>query len=403
MFFRSFHWFFILSVLLYLLMSDAIAQSRKDLEEQRRQALLQIEETSRFLEETQRSQKKSLEKLNLLNVQAIQLKKLISSMDAEITYIDRQIGETNTKVSKMTAEVEKMKTEYAQMVSQAYKNRGKYNKLVYVLSSKDFNEAYRRMKYFQQYSEYRKKQVAEINVKQAELKVAIEQLTKQKAEKEKLLAEQRKESIRLESVKAEQNKEVNNWEKEKWRLRSQLTAQRQRAQRIENELKKMIEADAKKRNATSANLYDKLTPDERLISDNFKGNRGRLPWPTEKGIITGNFGVSTHPVFKDVKQNNPGVVITTVEGSDVRAVFDGVVLGIGGILGDNLFVLVKHGNYYTAYKNLVNVTVKKGDKVKTKEIIGKVYTEKGAKTAIMQFEIWEGSNNLNPELWLMKK
>ena len=384
-------------------MFDAIAQSRQDLEEQRKRTLLEIEETSRFLEETQRSQKKSLDKLNLLNAQEVQLKRLISGMDAEIAYIDRQIGETSVKVSQMTAEIEKMKAEYAQLVFQAYKNRGKYNKLVYVLSAKDFNEAYRRMKYFQQYSEYRRKQVAETTVKQEELQVVIGQLTKQKAEKEQLLAEQRRESSRLEAVKAAQNKEVNNWKSEVRRLNSQLTTQRQRAQKLENEIKKAIEAEAKKRNATSNKMYDKLTPDERLISDNFKGNRGRLPWPTEKGIVTGFFGVSVHPIFKNIKQNNTGIDITTGGGSDVRVIFDGEVIGIMGILGYNLSVLVQHGNYFTAYQNLVDVTVKKGDKVKTKQSIGKIYTEKGTQAAVLHFEIWEGSNKLNPELWLMKK
>ena len=395
--------YFGLSVILFLPTFDTAAQSRQTLEEQRKRTLLEIEETSRYLEETQQSQKESLRKLNLLNLQVIQYKKLISSIDVEIGYIDRQIGETSVKVTQMTAEIEKMKTEYAQLVFQTYKNRGKYNQLVYVLSAKDFNEAYRRMKYFQQYSEHRKKQVTEITAKQTELQVVIGQLTTQKTEKEKLLAEQRKENARLETVKTEQNKEVNSLKSQERKLRNQLIAQQQKAQKLQKEIEKMITAEAKKRNTTPANLYEKLTPEERLISDSFKGNMGRLPWPTEKGIITGFFGMNASPV-KDVKLINEGIDITTVGGSEVRAVFDGEVTAIFPVPGENLTVCVRHGNYITVYTNLVDVTVKMGNKIKIKEKIGKVYTEKGAKTAVFKFLIWEGLNNkLNPELWLMKK
>lgn len=394
---------FSFQVVLSLLTFDAIAQSRESLEEQRKRTLLEIEETSRYLDETQQNQKESLRKLDLLNLQVTKYKRLISSIDAEIVYIDRQIAETSSKVAQMTAEIEKMKAEYAQLVFQAYKNRGKYNQLVYVLSSKDFNEAYRRMKYFQQYSEYRKKQIAEITAKQAELNVALEKLAAQKMEKERILAEQRKESNQLEAVQTQQNKEVNNLKSQERKLRSQLLAQQQQAQKFQKEIEKIIAAEAKKRNTTPNNLYNNLTPEERLVSDNFKGNKGRLPWPTEKGIITSFFGMNVHPLFKDVKINNDGVDITTVGGSDVRAVFEGEVTAIFRIPGENLVVCVRHGNFITVYQNLVDVTVKMRDKVKLKETIGKVYTEKDAKTAVLKFQIREGNNTLNPELWLMKK
>ena len=378
------------------------AQTRQNLEEQRKQVLRDIDETNRLLKETAQSQRQSLEKLNLLNAQVKQFERLIGNINAEITFADRQISGTSAKVAKMSNEIEKMKDEYAKLVFQAYKNKGQYNKLVYVLSAKDFNEAYRRMKYFQQYSEFRKKQVAEITVKQQELRVEIERLTAQKAEKEKLLVEQQQEIKRLEIVKTEQNKEVNSWKSKERQLKNQLTAQQRKAQKLQNDIQKQIAAEAKKMSTSTSNLYDKLTPDERLISSNFKGNKGRLPWPTEKGIITGNFGINPHPLLKGVRMPNNGIDITTISEADVRVVFDGEVSFIGGIPGDNMHVLVRHGNYITVYSNLVNVTVKRGDKLKLKDTIGKVYTEKGAKTAILHFEIWEELNKLNPEQWIGK-
>ncbi len=401
--FYSYRWCLLVSVIMLLPLFDVIAQSRQSLEEQRKQALNKIEETNRYLKETQQTQKESLEKLNLLNAQVIQFNRLINGINAEIAYTDRQIGETSAKIGQMSREIEKLKAEYAQLISHAYKNRGKYNKLVYVLSAKDFNEAYRRMKYFQQYSEYRKRQVTEITEKQTELHTVIEHLAERKAEKEKLLEEQRKESKRLEVVKTEQNKEVNNMKSQERQLRKQLADQQQKAQKLQNEIKKLIDAEVKKRKGTSTNLYDKLTPEERLVSNNFKDNKGRLPWPVEKGIITGYFGVNPHPYFRDETVTNDGIVITTEGGASVRAVFDGEVTWVSGILGENMQVFVRHGSYITVYQDLVSISVKQGDKIKFKETIGKVYTEKGAKTAVFHFGIWEGTNKLNPELWLVKK
>jgi len=388
---------------LLLLGMGAYAQSRQSLELQRKQALKEIEEIGGLLKETTQSQKISLEKLNLLNAQKIQFDQLISSINAEISYTERQIAETSANISRMTSEIEKMKEEYARLVDQAYKNRGQYNKIIYVLSSKDFNEAYRRMKYFQQYSEFRKKQVAEITVKQEELNVELERLAVQKIEKEKLLTVHRQESKRLDTLKIEENKEANRLKSKERQLKVQLDTEQRKANRLKNEIDRLIAAEAKKLNTTTANLYDALTPEDRLIANNFKGNKGRLPWPTEKGSISAKFGINAHPFLKNIKTDNYGIDITTVAGSNVRVVFDGEVTSVGFFPGEPMFVLVKHGNFFTVYKNLVDVTVKKGDKVKLKDSIGKVYTEKGAKTALLHFEIYEDGNRLNPELWIVKQ
>ena len=393
---------------MFLLAGETFAQSRQSLEEQRKKALAEIEETNRFLKETEQSRAKSVEKLHLLDAQIIQFNRLISSINAEISHADRQIGETSSKINRMNAEIDKMKAEYAQLVIHAYKSRGQYNQLIYVLSAKDFNEAYRRMKYFQQYSEFRKKQIDDIKEKQDEMRIVIAQLETQKTEKGQLLAEQRQENKKLETVQAEQNKEVNSLRSQERRLRTQLITQQQKEKRIHDQIAKLIAAETKKMSTSTANPYDKLTPDERLISSNFKGNKGRLPWPTEKGTITGFFGVNSNSLHKYVSQSNNGINITTVGGADVRVVFEGEVAEVAGITGD-IFVLVRHGNYYTAYTNLIDVKVKKGDKLKSKDVIGKVYTERGATTAVLNFSIWELGNSVNPmnpvnpELWIVRQ
>ncbi|MDR2038810.1 MAG: peptidoglycan DD-metalloendopeptidase family protein [Bacteroidales bacterium] len=398
---KIFHFYLIL---IFVLSSfDMTAQSRQGLEDKRKKTLQEIAETNRFLKETQQSQKESLEKLDILIVQEKQYNQLISDINAEIKYTDRQINESTLQIKKMGNEVEKLKSDYAEMIRQAYKNRGKYNKLVFVLSSKDFNEAYRRMKYFQQYSEFQKKQVEEINESQKQLNESVEELAAQKKEKEKLLAEQRKESKQLELIKNEQNKSIAGLKSKEKQLRKKVADKQKEAQKLQQEINRLVTAEIKKSKGNSKTLYDKLTPEERLVSNNFKDNKGRLPWPTERGFITKFFGVNQNPIYKELKISSEGIDITTVANADVRAIFDGEVTRVWRIKGENITILLQHGNYRTVYMNVVDVTVKQGDKVKSKETIGKIYTEKGAKTAVLHFEIWEELKKVNPEQWIIKK
>ena len=387
---------------MFLFVLSVYSQTRQSLEEQRRQIEREINETNRLLRESVREQEQSETKLNLLVAQLSQYNRLISGINAEVAYTERQINSSNEQIRQMTNDIEKMKTEYARLVYQAYKNRGQYNKLIYVLSAKDFNEAYRRMKYFQQYGEFRKRQVKEILVMQEELKVTIEKLTAQRAEREQLLAEHRRESEALQTVRAEHDREVSRLRANVQQLRTQLRAQQQKQQRVQQEIEKMLAEEARRRGTTPANPFNVLTPEERLISNNFRANRGRLPWPTERGTITGKFGPHRHPVERSVEINNTGIYITTVANADVRAVFDGEVSTVGGIAGWNMFVFIRHGNYITAYMNLVDVRVRQGDKVSIRETIGKVYTERGSQSATMQFMLYEGANRQNPELWITR-
>ena len=392
-------------LLLFALFLASVAYSqrtRQSLEEQRRQVLREIEETNRLLRVTVKDQEQSASKLNLLNAQFEQYNRLISGINNEIAYTDRQINTMTNETKRDSAIIEQMKSEYVKLLVQSYKNRGQYNKLIYVLSAKDFNEAYRRMKYFQQYSDYSKKQVEEIKLKQEELAKAIEQLKAHKADNEQLRAERRRENANLQEVKRDLDHEISSLKSKEKELRKQLAEQQERDRKFQAEISRLISEEAKKQGTTAANLHERLTPEQRLISNNFRANRGKLPWPTERGIVTGKFGTSRHEVIQNIQVDNIGIHITTVANAEVRAVFDGEVTNVGGIPGVNMFVLVRHGNYFTVYLNLVDVTVKQGDKIKLKQSIGKVYTEKGVQTATLQFQIFEGANKQNPEQWLSK-
>ncbi|MDR0814194.1 MAG: hypothetical protein LBN37_00415, partial [Bacteroidales bacterium] len=285
------------------LLDSVNAQSRQSLETQHRQTLKEIAEITGFLKETQQGEKESLEKFMLLSSQINQYKQLIENIGKEIKYAERQISETQRQIKQMSNEVDKLKTEYAQMVFHAYKNKGKYNKLIYVISAKDFNEAYRRMQYFQQYSQFRDKQVKEITKSQQELNEVVKRLAKQKTEKEKLLITQQKETEHLKVVQEEQDKETQRLKSQEKKLRKQAADKQRQAEKLDREIKKLIADEVKKSKGTSKTLYEKLTPEERLVSNNFKDNKGLLPWPTERGIITGFFGANSHPLYKDIKLN----------------------------------------------------------------------------------------------------
>jgi septal ring factor EnvC (AmiA/AmiB activator) len=386
-----------------LLAVEASAQSRQELEDRRRKTLKEIDAISGFLKETQETRKESLNRIILLNSQIKRYHLLISNLEKEIQLAERQIRETALQVKQMNSEMEKLKDEYARMVFHAWKNRGKYDKLIYILSAKDFNEAYRRMKYFRQYSQFRAGQIREIVETRKQLDSVIQQLARQKTEKEKLMTVQHNESRQLEAVIKEQNGAIEGLKSQEKKLRQQITEKQKEAQKLQQTINRMIAAEVKKNKGESKTLYDKLTPSERLVSNHFKDNRGLLPWPTERGIITGFFGINSDPLYRDIKINNSGIDITTVENSDVRAIFEGTVTMISRIHGSNIAVMIRHGNFITVYANLVDISVKQGENVKAKTVIGKVYTEKGMKTAILHFEIWEETRNMNPELWLVKK
>jgi len=387
---------------MFLFGNAATGQTRQSLEEQRRQTLREIEETSRFLNQTLQSQRETGERLNLLNAQVSQFNRVIGSLNAEIAYFDRQINENSANIRRMTNEIEKLKEEYARLIVQAHRNRGRYNVIIYVLAARDFNEAYRRFKYFQQYSEFRRRQVTEITERQEELSVTIATLAEQRGERENLLVAQRQESRRLESARTELNREATNLRAQERRFRTQLTAQQQRERDLNSQIQRAIAEEARRLNATPSNIYDRLTPEDRLISDNFRENRGRLPWPVERGIITGNFGLNCHPVFRDVCVTNNGVDITTVGGSEVRAIFEGIVSSVGMIRGAGMFVIVRHGSFMSVYNNLAEVRVSEGSRVRHRETIGRVYTDRGAQTAVLGFQVWNENTPQNPAQWISR-
>jgi septal ring factor EnvC (AmiA/AmiB activator) len=377
------------------------AQTKEELEKRKGKTKAEIEYTSRLLEETQQKKQTSLNRVRILN-KRIQLRnQLLSSINKEISIYNEDIDQKKSLISELEKDMDMVKKQYEMLVQFAYWNKNKQDRLMFVLSAENFNMAYKRMKYIQQYTRHRKEQSILIRSMQNDLKNEIVELEEIVLQKEALALQKTTESRNLELEKKSKDrlvKELGGQEKE---LKDKIAKNKKIAGRLEKEIAAIIKAEASK--GGSKNIYDQLTPEEKLISDNFQGNKGKLPWPTERGVVTSRFGIHQHAVLKQVTVQNDGIDISTVQGAEARALFDGVVSKVVAILGANYTVIIRHGNFLTVYQNLINVRVKPGDKVKVKHVLGTIFTEEETNSTLLHIEIWKELNKQNPEDWLSRK
>jgi len=376
------------------------SQSITDLQKQKEETTKEIEYTSRLLRETQQSERSSLNKLRLLTSQIRQRNSLISTINNEIGIYEQCIDNNELSVEMLQEDLQKLKEEYAEMIRLAYKNKGASNELLFLLSAENFNQAYRRLLYFRRYSEYRKNQGEVIESVSTVLDDNIKKLEQRKAEKEILVQQTLNERRQLSREQGQQNNELQKLQSQKRSLQQKLSEQRRVEQQLEREIQQIIEEEARRNRAKGEPAFA-LTPEQKLIGDNFEQNKQRLPWPVERGIIVERFGVHQHPVLPNVQVRNNGVNIATEIGAGVRSVFKGEVSRVFGISGGNMAVIIRHGTFLTVYSNLREVVVKKGDPVDTKQNIGTVFTDyDDDNKTILKFQIWRESQKLNPEDWI---
>jgi septal ring factor EnvC (AmiA/AmiB activator) len=380
--------------------SGVYAQQRKDLEEQKSKTQQEIEYTSRILDDTRKNRQNTIQRVRILN-KRIQLRnQIISNIGQEITLIDQEIKQKSTLIKDMEKNVETLKKQYEELIIKAYWNRNRQDWLMYVMSAETFNQAYRRMKYLQQLSLHRRSQAEILMELKSKLVLEIEELEIIKLEKKTLAKEKRNETHQLELERRNKNQMVAQLSKREKELKEEIRKKEAIAAKLEKEIAAIIEQEARK--TRSRNIYSSLTPEEKLISDNFMGNKGKLPWPVERGIITGKFGVQAHPVLKQVIIDNDGVDISTVKGAEARALFDGEVTKVVAILGANYTVIIRHGNFLTVYQNLVDLKVKQGDKVRVKQVLGTVHTDNETNNTILHIQIWKERSIQNPEDWISR-
>ena len=389
-------------------------ESKEKLQKTKKQLEEDIRYTTRLLEETHKTKQNSLNKVILLNRQIEKRQSLITAISGELNQIQLQIEFQRRHISTLTVELKKMKNEYARMIYYAYKNLNAYNRLLFIFSAEDFNQAYRRLLYYQQYSAYRRTQ-AEL-VRDAQITIDRRQKELEETRQQKLTLARSEESEKgyLTQEKEEKDKTVKQLSLKEKELESALREKQKTAEKLEQEIEKLIAAEikaaaerAKRTNNRDAKTKMKtvsteilLTNDEQVLSSSFASNKGKLPWPSEHGVITGRFGEHPHPVLKYVKVKNNGIDISTEKGASVRTVFSGKVSRVMSFPNLNKVVIIRHGEYLTVYSNLDEVNVKDGQTVTTKQLIGRIHTNPEDSKTDLHFEIWLGKTTQDPQDWL---
>jgi len=390
-----------ISILFLLISFSGFTQSITDLRSQKAETSKEIEYTTRLLQENSKSEKSSLNQLNLLTSQIRKRNSLISTINSEISVYDECIANNQLSIDILENDLKDLRDEYAQMIRMAYRNKNSLDIVLFLLSAENFNQAYRRLLYLQRYTENRKMQAETIASVQEVLNENKLRLEEQKVTKKELVAETLNERTQLSRSQTRQNSELQKLQDQKRDLQKKLREQRQIEQELENEIQRIIEEEARKNNKGGSGFA--LTPEEELIGNNFEMNKQRIPWPVERGVIVERFGVHQHPVLTNVQVRNNGINIATEIGAKARAVFNGEVSRVFGISGGNTAIIIRHGNFLSVYSNLKEVTVKAGDKVTTKQNIGTVFTDyDDSNKTILKFQIWRENQKLDPEDWIVR-
>ena len=383
-------------------------QTKRELENKKKQLQQEIENTNQLLLETKKNKKLSLNQLVMLNKKISAREELIATINGEIGDLEKQINENNESIKGLQNDLTKLKTEYAKMIFYAYKNQDAYSRLMFIFASKDFEQAFLRLKYFQQYSEYRHKQAERITNTKKNLNEKVVDLENKKTDKGVLLGSQEHEKKNLTSEKSEKEQVFSQLQDQESKLKKDLEKKKKAAKDLQLAIQKAIEKELEKaqKEAETSNkpkpLKLVLTPESQLLSNSFESNKGKLPWPVAKGVISERFGVHPHPLMHNIDINNDGIDISTSAGTLVRSIFDGEVRAIGNIPGSGQYILLRHGEFLTIYSNLKDVYIKVGDKVKTKQNMASiVYDEEESKT-VLHVEVWKGKTKMDPEEWLYK-
>jgi murein hydrolase activator len=388
--------------------------TREKLQKTKKQLEDEIHYTAKLLEETHRTKENSLNKVILLNRQIEKRQLLINNISGEVDQIQVQMTLQQQRLTSLSEELKKMKSEYAKMIYYAYKNLNAYNRLLFVFSAEDFNQAYHRLLYYQQYSAYRRTQAELIRDAQMMLNRKQKELEETREQKLTLGRSEESEKFQLTQEKEEKDKAVRQLSQKEKELESALRAKQKTAEKLTHEIEKLIAAEIKaaaerakkttgrdaKSKMTTTPTEIMLTNDEQILSSSFATNKGKLPWPSERGVITGRFGEHPHPVLKYVKVKNNGIDISTEKGASVRSVFNGKVSRVMSFPNLNKVVIIRHGEYLTVYSNLDEVNVKDGQNVTTRQVIGKIHTNPEDSRTDLHFEIWLGKTIQDPQEWL---
>lgn len=380
---------YIVCVLTALSMS---AESVKELQKKQRQLQQQLEQTGKMLRQTKKTETATVNKLNLLNNDIRIRKKLIGTINSEISALDKEMGGLRQQRQTLQEELEACKQDYAKLIRETHYADMQQSPLLFLLSAENFQQMLRRIQYMQQFASYRKEQVKKIEALQTDIDIQNDLLAQRRDDRATALKAQKREQEKLKVDERKQRQMLQNLKKQEKDL---LAKQRKQQQQVDALNRKIEEMVSKQVRTTTT-----LTKEQKLIAGGFEANQGRLPWPVEKGYISGYFGRHQHPVHEHVMVDNKGIYLQTVQGADARAIYEGEVTWCAQMNG-NYAVIVQHGNYRSVYSPLKKIYVKQGDKVKAKQAIGSIYTDASEDNKTeLYFQIYKDRSILNPSLWL---
>ena len=372
------------------------ADSVKDLQKKQKKLQREIEQTNQMLKQTKNDEKATLNKLQLLGQNIQNQKKLITTLDNEITALNREMNQLSNTRDSLQGVLERHKLEYADMIRRSHYARMQQSPLLFLLSSDSFQQFARRARYLQEFAHFRQEQVRRIEHTQAEIDTQNELLQANKNDKQTALSDRKREQANLKRDERKQQNMLTQLKSKEKNLSKQLQQKQKKVAALNKKIDEMVRKQTEKASKTT------LTKEQKLIAGGFEANKGRLPGPVERGMISGHFGKQQHPVYSQVTMDNKGIYIQTTAGSKARAVYKGEVTSCF-MIANTYAVIVQHGNYRTVYSNLSKLNVKQGDKVEAKQAIGTIFTdpEQDQKTELY-FQVYKDRNLLNPELWIAK-
>jgi murein hydrolase activator len=386
-----------LIILIIVLDIGLFAQTKTELEDRRKATLNEISYVDNMLKSTAKQKEESMNAIKIIGNKLNLRESVIRVMRDEINLFSERIDLNSVAIGMMESDLINLKNDYARAVINSYKAKKENPELVYILSAKDFNQGYKRLKYLQQVTKFRRRESEIIMELKDQIQTSKERLQNDLLRISDLKSKEEQQKSLLQSEQNKKQAMVQSLSKKERQLKKELEEKKRIASKIESEIARIIEEEKKKV------IKSDNTPEQKLIGESFAENKGRLPWPVEKGIITSQFGIQKHPVLKYVTENNLGIEITSLGKTRVRSVFKGEVTSVFPIRGANMTIIIRHGKYLSVYQNIIDIKVKKGDKVETKQEIGNVFceTEKGNK-AILKFMIFEENEKLDPESWISK-
>ena len=396
---------FTLLLFAYSLNSYSQSSSQSDLELKRIELTKEINNIQKLISSSKNKKKLVVENIQNLNYKLDLQNEVIKIINNELNIISASIIYNQSVINQLFKSQELLKSQYADMILRSYKTRSKTGKLMFIFSSSNFQQALKRIQYFKQYSDYQNNQLQQIEKNTVELKALRTQLIDEKTIQESLISENQTTKNNVSTQLLSKNKLLQSISSNEIQYVKEIKSKQKTSAKIDKEIQKIIAraiAESNRKKKITSKVFA-LTPEAKILSNNFTSNKGKLPWPVEKGYVTLKYGKQPHPVVKTATIQSNGIRIITASSQNVRSIFDGVIYRIISSKNGSKTILVQHGNFFTVYKNLASIYVEKGDRVSTKQDLGKIITNKISGQTILSFSLFKDNKTENPLLWLGQK